>query len=281
MEALERQRCIGVFDSGLGGLTVVRQLLAEMPQEHIVYLGDSARVPYGTKSAATVRKFAAEDAAFLMRFAPKLLVVACNTASAYALDYLAETMEVPGVGVIAPGARLAVELAGDRGVGVIATEGTIASGAYQLAIEALCPGRRVLTGVCPLLVPIIEEGRDPDDPIVLAVLSDYLRAMQRHRPGVLILGCTHYPLLAGAIAKLMGPDVSLVDSGHATALAVKQYLTQNGLAAPAGSAGTIRCFSTDEAGRFAAVAARFLGRRVGQVQWVATDELVSVAVNET
>ncbi len=267
------RRCIGVFDSGLGGLTVVRRLLAELPGEDIVYLGDSARVPYGTKSAQTVRTFAAEDAAWLMRHEPKLVVVACNTASAYAVEHLRATLPVPVVDVIAPGARRAVALAGGRPIGVIATEGTIASGAYQQAVAEAGSTGALLTGSCPLLVPIVEEGRDEDDPIVLAVLSGYLRALQRARPAVMILGCTHYPLLAGAIAKLMGPHVQLVDSGQATALEVAEALATANLRNPRPAGGRLKCHCTDNAERFAAVASRFLGRPVEQVQWVGTDEL--------
>ena len=275
MEA--EKRCIGVFDSGLGGLTVVRRLMEELPGENIVYLGDSARVPYGTKSADTVRRFASDDAAFLMRFSPKLIVVACNTATAYALDYLGQTLDVPAIGVIEPGARQALQFADGGPVGVIATEGTIASGAYQRALQALSPGRVVLTGSCPLLVPIVEEGRDESDPIVLAVLSDYLRELQRARPSVLILGCTHYPLLSRAIGKLMGPHVRLIDSGQATALAVKRHLEEHGLCSPCRSGGRLHCYSTDNPNRFGVVAERFLGRPVETVRLVGTDELATPA----
>ena len=273
MEATQRNRCIGVFDSGLGGLTVVRRLMEQMPGEDIVYLGDSARVPYGTKSAETVRRFALQDAAFLMRFDPKLVVVACNTASASALEHLQGRLEVPVIGMIRPGAAAAAAQAPSGPFGVIATEGTIASGAYQRELAALAPGCEVLTGSCPLLVPIVEEGRGNDDPIVLHVLGDYLRLLQRKRPPVLVLGCTHYPLLTRAIAKLMGPDVALIDSGQAAALAVKRHLLDNDLAAPACRTGTLRCYSTDNPDRFAAVAGRFLGRAVSGVHWVGTDEL--------
>jgi len=273
MEADRSKQCIGVFDSGLGGLTVVRRLIEQMPGEDIVYLGDSARVPYGTKSADTVRKFAAEDAAFLMRFNPKLIVVACNTASAFALEHLNEAVSVPVIGMIEPGAREALVHADGGAVGVIATEGTIASGAYQRAFEALSPGREVLIGSCPLLVPIVEEGRDPDDPIVLSVLGDYLHDLQRRRPTVLVLGCTHYPLLAGAIGKLMGPHVRLIDSGKAAALAVRRHLLDNGLANGRDDGGSLQCYSTDNPDRLAAVAERFLARPAPPAQWVGTDEL--------
>ena len=272
MEADRQKGCIGVFDSGLGGLTVVRRLMAELPHEDIVYLGDSARVPYGTKSRETIRTFAQQDAAFLMKFDPKLIVVACNTASAHALDSLSASLPVAVLGMVEPGARMAVTFAGDGPIGVMATEATITSDAYPRMLERLSPGCRVLSAACPLLVPIVEEGRSEHDPIVLNVLTDYLHDMQRERPTALILGCTHYPLLSGAIAKLMGPSTRLIDSGWAAALAVKWQLAHNGLARGGGEPGTLRCFATDNPARLSRLAERIMGRPV-DVQWVGTDEL--------
>ena len=261
-----------MFDSGLGGLTVVRHLAQAMPGESIVYLGDSARVPYGIKSPQTIRRFALEDLAFLLRFDPKLVVVACNTASAAAIEQIVAASPAEVVDVIGPGAAEAVA-ATDRPIGVIATEATVRSGAYQRAIAALAPGREVLAEPCPLLVPIVEEGRDESDPIVLHVLCDYLPRLQRLRPGALILGCTHYPLLAGAIAKLMGPEVKLISSGRAAALEVRRRLCSTGLAAPRDTGGTLRCYTTDNPERFARLAERFGGRPIDHVEFVGTDEL--------
>ena len=264
-----------MFDSGLGGLTVVGRLVAAMPAEDIVYLGDSARVPYGIKSPETVRRFALEDAAFLQRFAPKLIVVACNTASAAAIDAVESSCPVPVVDVIRPGAAAALA-ATDGPIGVIGTEGTIASGAYERAIHAADADREVLGVACPLLVPIVEEGRDESDPIVLHVLGDYLRELQRRRPGALILGCTHYPLLAGAIAKLMGPDTALVDSARAAAMEVRRRLSDDGLETRRTRRGTLDCYTTDNAERFARLAEqRFCrnGRQIDNVTRVGTDEL--------
>ncbi len=269
-----RTRPIGVFDSGLGGLTVVRELGRTMPGEDVVYLGDSARVPYGTKSLATVRQFAREDAAFLRRFGPKLIVVACNTASAAAIELLEQTSDVAVVDVIRPGVAAALE-AGDGRIGVIGTEATIASGAYQRALAAADPSRDVLAVACPLLVPIVEEGRPEDDPIVLHVLTDYLRGLQRFRPSALILGCTHYPLLAGAIGKLMGPDVPLVSSASAAAAETARRLDAAGLRSPKAGDGTLRCYTTDNPERFAALGERFGGRAITRVERVGTDELAS------
>ena len=272
-------RPIGVFDSGLGGLTVVRELIAAMPHEDIVYLGDSARVPYGIKSLQTVRRFALEDASFLLRFAPKLIVVACNTASAAAIGALGQFSPVPVVDVIQPGSAAALSETSGR-VGVMATEATIASGAYQQAIAAIDPDREVIAVSCPLLVPIVEEGRDSDDPVVLHVLSDYLRQMQRHKVGALILGCTHYPLLMPAIAKLMGPEVHLVSSARTAAEEVCRRMVPSGrvsVAAKRADPGRLRCYTTDNADRFAKLAGRFIGsaRTIDHVEYVGTDELVS------
>jgi glutamate racemase len=263
---------IGVFDSGLGGLTVVRELAAAMPGENIVYLGDSARVPYGIRSLETVRQFALDDVAFLLRFSPKMIVVACNTASAAAIEVLEETCPVPVVDVIRPSAAAALRKT-DGPVGVIATEATVTSGAYQRAITAIDPTREVVAQSCPLLVPIVEEGRSEDDPIVLHVLGDYLRQLQRRRPGALILGCTHYPLLREAIAKLMGPEVPLVESGRSVAEEVQRCLRAAGTENRRTDGGLLRCFTTDNPGRFARLSERFGGRKIDDVTCVGTDEL--------
>ena len=281
-----RNRPIGVFDSGLGGLTVVRELRSAMPAETIVYLGDSARVPYGIKSLETVRRFALEDAAFLLSHRPKLIVVACNTASAAAIEALRRRCPVEVVDVIRPGVAAALAKT-DRIIGVIGTEATVGSGAYEQVIRSADPHRQVVSVACPLLVPIVEEGRAEDDPIVLHVLCDYLRDLQRVRPGVMILGCTHYPLLAGAIAKLMGPQVPLVNSARATALEVRRRLCHTGLESPsdadggpAGS-GRLRCFTTDNPDRFARLGRRFGGQEIEWVRQVGTDELEGQALAET
>ena len=273
-------RPIGVFDSGLGGLTVVRELRRMMGAETIVYLGDSARVPYGIKSLETVRRFALEDAAFLLRHDPKLIVVACNTASAAAVEQLRRTCAVRVVDVIAPGAAAAVA-ATDDAIGVIGTEATIDSGAYQRAIRDLDGTREVLAVACPLLVPIVEEGRAQDDPIVLHVLCDYLHDMQRRRPGALILGCTHYPLLAEAIAKLMGPATVLIDSASAAALEVRRCLCETGQARPGVAGGELKCYTTGQAERFARLGERFMGEPIAWVRQVGTDELADEPAPDT
>jgi len=271
-------RPIGVFDSGLGGLTVVRELTRVLPGEDIIYLGDSARVPYGIKSLETVRRFALQCAAFLTQHKPKLIVVACNTASAAAMTELEAFCDAPVVDVIRPGAAAAVA-ATDGPIGVIGTEATIASGAYERAIKSASPGRAVFAAACPLLVPIIEEGRPGDDPIVLSVLTDYLHDLQRRRLGALILGCTHYPLLSTAIGKLMGPDVALVNSGAAAAAVVADLLAADASAPRAGDTSRLRCYTTDNAERFAALGRRFAGRAIGCVEHVDSDKLEARAIS--
>lgn len=263
---------IGVFDSGLGGLTVVRELTGALPHEHIVYLGDSARVPYGIKSLDTIRQFALECTAFLMQFEPKLIVVACNTASAAAIDAIQAYAPMPVIDVIKPGAAAAVE-ATDDPIGVIGTEATIDSGAYQRAITELDPAREIFSAACPLLVPIVEEGRGEDDPVVVSVLTEYLHDLQRRRLGAMILGCTHYPLLARAIGKVMGPDVQLVSSAAAPVRQVTKRLANGTMEADAHATGKLHCYTTDNPARFARLGERFGGRTIDHVQHVGTDEL--------
>jgi glutamate racemase len=273
------ERPIGVFDSGLGGLTVVRELTRTMPGEDIIYLGDTARNPYGPKSQETVRRFALECASFLLQFSPKMIVVACNTASSAAIDLLQRISPVQVVDVVGPGAKLAVERT-EKAIGVIATEGTIDSLAYQRALAAIAPGREVMAQACPLLVPIVEEGRDENDPIVRAALLDYLRELQRLRPGALILGCTHYPLLGGAISRVMGPATALISSGYAAAVEAQRQLGLGGMLSPRDYGGRVRCFSTDNPQRFARLGERFGARRIQHVQQVRTEELEASMTKE-
>ncbi len=245
-----------------------------MPGQDIVYLGDSARVPYGTRPLQTVRRFAMEDASFLLKSSPKMIVVACNTASAAAAEQLEKELPVPVVDVIRPGAAAALSMT-DGPVGVIATEATVNSGAYQRAIAALDPRREVFATCCPLLVPIVEEGRGEDDPIVLHVLGDYLRELQRRRPGALILGCTHYPLLAKAIGKLMGPQVPLVDSGRAAAAEVQRRLQASDMLSDQACGGGLFCCVTENAERFSRLAQRFGGRKPDELRQIGTEELIA------
>jgi len=262
---------IAVFDSGLGGLTVVRALQRHVPHESVVYFGDTARVPYGSKSSPTVEQFALQNCRFLMRFDPKLVVVACNTASALALESIARHIPVPLVGVIEPGAAEAVGLARGGRVAVLATEATVASEAYPKAIRALAPATPVIQQQCPSLVALIEEGRSAGDPILRMLLSEYLEGVRRLDPSVVLLGCTHYPLVAEAVEALM-PGICVVDSAEATACTVKKRLTEEGGLAGGPDAGELRCYVSDNPQRFRAVGGRFLGHPIRDVTWVTPEQ---------
>ena len=267
---------IGIFDSGLGGLTVVRAIQRRLPAESLVYFGDTARVPYGIKSGRTVARFAVEDCEFLCRFDPKFIVVACNTASAAAMPVLKERFRQPMMGVIEPGARVAAAVSDGRPIGIIATESTIASGAYRRAILAHLPSARLVEKACPLLVPLVEEGRDPHDRLVRAVLEEYLAPLAEAKVGSVVLGCTHYPLLAEAMAEVLGPDVVLVDSAEAVAEEVARLLAGRNLLAEAGQAEA-RFFVSDNPERFQAVGRRFLGQDIAAVSLVSPDEFFPAA----
>jgi len=248
---------IGIFDSGVGGLTVQRAILDALPGADTLYLGDTARVPYGTKSADTVTQYSLRTARFLTGQGIDLLVVACNTASAVALPALRQALSVPVIGVVEPGARAAVAASRTGRIGVIGTPGTVASGAYQAAIRVLRPSAVVTARACPLFVPLAEEGwTDPADEIVRGVARRYLEPMAGEGIDTLVLGCTHYPLLKGAIGAAL-PGVTLVDSAETVAAEVKAML-----GAADGREGEHRFYVTDAPERFLAVAGRFLGRPV-------------------
>jgi glutamate racemase len=255
-----RDGAIGIFDSGVGGLTVLHALLRVLPHEHLVYLGDTGRYPYGTKSAETVTRYSIENVDFLMARDVKMLVVACNTASSVALDVLRSRAGVPVIGVIEPGARAALARTGTDRVGVIATEGTIASGAYTRALHAIRPSVEVYTRACPLLVPLAEEGWT-DGPIARGVVETYLATLRKSGIDALILGCTHYPLLKPLITEVMGAGVALVDSAEETARAVAAVLAEHELGRSDG-AGSTSFFVTDVPDRFIRVGQRFLGAQV-------------------
>jgi len=272
-------RCIGVFDSGIGGLTVVRELRRRLPCEHIVYFGDTARVPYGIKSAETVTRFAREDCDFLLRFDPKMIVVACNTASAAALPELEGHLPVPICGVVEPGAREALLLAHGHTIGVIATEATIGSDAYRRAMKRHDPHVRVVQRPCPLFVPLVEEGRPCGDPIVKAVVRDYLEPIVRLDPKVIVLGCTHYPLLKPAIAEVVGPDIRLVDSGEQTARVVVERLSAASATAERAEPGDLHCYVSDNPQRFRELGQRFLDYPIVNVTWVSPEQFLAGSVS--
>ena len=251
---------IGIFDSGVGGLTVLHALLEALPHEDLVYLGDTGRYPYGTKSAETVTRYSIENVDFLIAKGIKLLVVACNTASSVALEALAARYPVPVVGVIEPGARAAAARTRNGRVGVIGTEGTIASGAYTAALRTLRPGLEIYTRPCPLLVALAEEGW-VEGPIPRAVVETYLATLKKSGIDTLVLGCTHYPLLKALIAEAMGERVVLIDSAEETARAVAELLGGQGLERQRG-AGSASFFVTDVPDRFVRIGQRFLGARL-------------------
>ncbi len=258
-------RPIGVFDSGIGGLTVVSALRRLLPAEDIFYLGDTARVPYGGKSAATIQRYSSELTGLLLAENAKAIVVACNTASALAVPRLQDDLKVPVIGVIAPGAQAAVETTQNGKVGVIGTRATIASGAYERALHKLVPDLQVTAMACPLLVPLIEEGM-LDDPLTDEHIRRYLEPLLAAGIDTLILGCTHYPLLHRAIARLAGPEIWLVDSAHNCALATRDLLRDAALAAPGERTGALQVALTDASDGFLRVAAHALALDVGDVQ---------------
>jgi glutamate racemase len=272
---------IVVLDSGLGGLTVVRALRAALPEEDVVYFGDTARLPYGSKTAGTVSAYVRQIITYLRPMDPKHVVIACNTATALALPAVRETFpELSVSGVIEPGAKAAVVAAGAKQspvIGVIATEATVRSKAYERAIHRRRHYARVLQKATPILVPMIEEGRGEDDPLVKLALKQYLLPLVQHGVDVLVLGCTHYPALKRRIAQLLGPKVTVIDSAEQCAQDVARRLGSAGMlrgpAPDVGELGTLRCFVTDDPQRFAKLASRLLGFEVATPTWVCTDEL--------
>jgi len=264
------ERAIGVFDSGVGGLTVLRELRYQIPAEPLVYLGDTARVPYGTKSSPTVLRYAHEAARFLLGQQVKLLVIACNTASAVALDDLAKHYQVPVVGVIEPGARRALELTRNNRIGVIGTEGTIRSGAYERALRVERPDVVVQVAACPLFVPLAEEGWACHE-VARLTAREYLAPLLEAGIDTLVLGCTHYPLLKQMLHEVVGPDVQLVDSAQETAKVVAFQLKKRQLLHQAVSAQPPRYFVTDIPDRFERVGGAFLGEKLQGVTTVSLD----------
>jgi glutamate racemase len=260
-------KAIGIFDSGVGGLTVLKEVVRALPQEDTIYLGDTARVPYGTKSPETVIRYSRQIARYLFSRDIKLLVVACNTASAVALSSLQREFSIPIVGVIEPGARAAAQVTKSGKVGVIGTAATVASSAYTKAIKRINPEIEVVTRACPLFVPLAEEGW-VDNEVAQLTARMYLGDLRDQGVDTLVLGCTHYPILKGVIAQVMGPGVTLVDSAEQTALTVAQILSGQGLLRPADERGNHHYYVTDIPAGFIRVGNRFLGGRLGDVYQV-------------
>lgn len=271
----ERRKAIGVFDSGIGGLTVVHELLMRLPNEDIVYLGDTARLPYGTKSPETVLRFSRENLAFLKRRNVKMIVIACNTASSNALPRLLEEEEMPLIGVLLPGARAAARATKSRRVGVIGTTATTRSGGYEDALYGIDRGIKIWSRACPLFVPLVEEGWI-DDEITRLTAKRYLDPMREFGADALVLGCTHYPVIKGVIAGVVGDGVALVDSAHETAAEVERMLGAAGLRSDLERPGRITVYVTDIPYLFREVGERFLRRPMDRVERI---DLEAVLVN--
>lgn len=251
------EKPIGIFDSGIGGLTVFAEIKKRLPNESLIYLGDNARVPYGTKSAETVVRYSLENAAFLESRGVKAIVVACNTASALALPALSEKFDVPVLGVVLPGAKEAMSATKKHTIGVIGTQATISSDAYARALKELDGKVRVVSQACPLFVPLVEEGWTDND-VARAAAKHYLSDMHKEGIDVLILGCTHYPLLKPLIREIVDGGITLIDSAEATAVALEALLDREGTRNKAGSKATYQIYVTDIPARFETVARRFL-----------------------
>ena len=263
-------RPVGVFDSGLGGLTAVRELCRLLPGEEIVYFGDTGRVPYGSRSPETIVKYARQDVAFLRQFDLKAIVIACGTVSTTALEVLAEENPLPVLGVVAPAARAAARRTRSGKIGLIGTQASIRSGAYERYIRQERPDAQVFAQACPLFVPLVENGRTrPGDPVIETVAAEYLAPLQDSQVDTLVLGCTHYPLLEAVIRSIMGPQVDLISAGAEGARAVAELLRARDALAPRQAQGGCRYFVSDQVQDFSRLASLFLGwdvtGAVGQV----------------
>ena len=259
-------RPIGIFDSGIGGLTVAHEILRQLPNESIIYFGDTARVPYGPKSPDTVCRYSREITSFLRDQDVKAIVVACNTATAHALPVLRDELPIPVIGVVEPGSRAAVRASAGGHIGVIGTAGTVRSGAYERAIRALDPDARITVRACPLLVPLVEEGWS-DHPVARQVAQEYLEPLIKEGINTLVMGCTHYPLIKSLLCKVLGPSVTLIDSAAETAAELGQVLRDQKLDAPAGAASpTHRFVASDDPLQFLQLGQRFLGDAIEGVE---------------
>lgn len=266
-------RAIGVFDSGMGGLTTVRELIYRLPGEDVIYFGDTGRVPYGSKGAETVVKYARQDVAFLRTFDLKAIVIACGTVSTTALEVLTRENPLPIIGVVEPAARAAVYATKTGRIGLVGTKTTIASGAYERTLRQLMPQVQVTARACPLFVPLVENGRyQPDDPLVKMVVAEYLEPFRTAKVDTLVLGCTHYPLLWEAIADYLGPEVTLISSGAACVDTVAQLLEERDMRNPKKQGGRRQYFASDSAADFSALGSIFLGEDIqGQAEQIAIE----------
>ncbi|NTW68599.1 MAG: glutamate racemase [Chlorobiaceae bacterium] len=259
---------IGIFDSGVGGLTVVKAIRAALPSERLIYFGDTARVPYGPKSQITIRKYAADDTAILMRYQPKLIIVACNTVSALALDVVEKSCSgIPVIGVLKAGAALAVQVTKNNRIGVIGTQATVCSNAYAREINLLSEEAEVISKACPLFVPLAEEGFI-DHPATKLVAEEYLSGIRKHNIDTLVLGCTHYPILKQVIAESIGPGIRIIDSAEAVAIKTKELLTESGLLNPAEEPSVPHLLVSDLPQKFSQLYQLFMGMEMPDVELV-------------
>ena len=261
------ERPVGVFDSGVGGLTVVSQLFRSLPQEDIIYFGDTAHLPYGSKSKEAVTRYSLNIANFLKAQKVKIIVVACNTASSFALSSLKEKIDLPIIGVIEPGAQAAIDTTRNFKIGIIGTEGTIKSGAFEEALRRMDRNVKVFSRKCPLFVHLIEEGWQ-DKPVTLQIAEEYLSPLKDKGIDTLILGCTHYPLLKGHLSRIMGQEVSLIDTAEATAKAVKRTLEEKNLLRKGNRKAVYKFFVSDDPEEFRRLGRRFLGKSIDKAERV-------------
>ena len=262
---MDNSAAVGVFDSGIGGLTVAKEVIRQLPHESVIYFGDTARVPYGPKSPETVRRYSREIAGFLRGEGVKSIVIACNTATAHALSALRDEMEMPVIGVVEPGARAAVKATRGGHIGVIGTVGTIKSGAYERAIRALDPNLMITARACPLFVPLVEEGWT-DLEATRLVAREYLQPLLAAKIDTLVLGCTHYPLLKPLLHDVLGPDVCLIDSAEETAAEIARTLDAEHLSVSDRADPTYRFIASDDPLQFLQLGQRFLGGTIEGVE---------------
>ncbi|MDF1545441.1 MAG: glutamate racemase [bacterium] len=260
---------IGIFDSGVGGLTVAREIYELLPSENVIYFGDVGRTPYGGRSKEIIKEFTRQDIAFLVEHKVKFIICACNSASSVALDDLKPSVEIGVIGVIEPGAKAAVERTRNGRIGIIGTHATVGSNAYARCVHAINPDLKVFSLACPLFVPLVEEGY-VDKEATYLIAQDYLRTMQDVEIDTLVLGCTHYPLLKNVLADIMGDGVTLIDSGEETAREVYRLLSESALVNSGMSQNPVlegehQYFVSDVPDKFAQVATRFLGRMVDRI----------------
>jgi glutamate racemase len=270
---IDKNNPIGIFDSGIGGMTVVKRIISALPGENVVYFGDTARVPYGSKSNSTVIEYSLQNAKFLVEKNIKLLVVACNTASSVALDELRDNFDIPVIGMIEPGAQMALQKTKKNRIGVIGTYATTGNKAYSSELKKIDNQIFVLEKPCPLFVPLAEEGWT-NHKATKIIAEEYLNELKDLEIDTVLLGCTHYPILSDIIGEVLGVDITLIDSGTASSLVVEKYLTEKKLLNDSGEPGKHEYYVSDVPSRFKDVAERFLGRDINKIDKVDLEDLI-------